>query len=429
MFGRLAATALIGAAMTGAAAAEVGSPRKLSAGEVLTEAKQNGLVVGPAIVDEDLDLGRLVGPTEGAAVVFQNVNFRGRLAGAPKVPLSVVEGSICALEAERSEWSQPADFRAVKFGTARFREARLSAAWTCLECTICRAGFQGTRFGSEATFIRTQFGQPGAEDICRERAPRTCAPTDFAEATFASAARFDHTTFRTAASFDSADFAQGARFPRTSASASLSFIGTRFRHDAEFRDCRLASVYFGPDGGSTTATTNEATEFATRADFRGCVFTGIVSFNGATLGGDALFARAVAAGPTFSLLDTSSARALDLRGLVLSNPGAKLRLDAIAADAVRLDWDELGPAVLRAQGDLTPDQRASMLEALERRLSGQGDGEAARKVGFESKKERRAHRPLCEGEQPGACLVGEAEWWLWTLPTRNGSDHDELTRP
>jgi len=171
MFGRLAATALIGAAMTGAAAAEVGSPRKLSAGEVLTEAKQNGLVVGPAIVDEDLDLGRLVGPTEGAAVVFQNVNFRGRLAGAPKVPLSVVEGSICALEAERSEWSQPADFRAVKFGTARFREARLSAAWTCLECTICRAGFQGTRFGSEATFIRTQFGQPGAEDICRERAP------------------------------------------------------------------------------------------------------------------------------------------------------------------------------------------------------------------------------------------------------------------
>lgn len=267
MFGRLAATALIGAAMTGAAAAEVGSPRKLSAGEVLTEAKQNGLVVGPAIVDEDLDLGRLVGPTEGAAVVFQNVNFRGRLAGAPKVPLSVVEGSICALEAERSEWSQPADFRAVKFGTARFREARLSAAWTCLECTICRAGFQGTRFGSEATFIRTQFGQPGAEDICRERAPRTCAPTDFAEATFASAARFDHTTFRTAASFDSADFAQGARFPRTSASASLSFIGTRFRHDAEFRDCRLASVYFGPDGGSTTATTNEATEFATRADF------------------------------------------------------------------------------------------------------------------------------------------------------------------
>ncbi len=150
------------------------------------------------------------------------------------------------------------------------------------------------------------------------------------------------------------DFAQGALFPCMSASASLSFIATRFRHDAEFRDCRLASVYFGPDGGGTTATTSAATEFATRADFRGCVFTGIVSFNGATLGGDALFARAVAAGGTFSLLDTSSARALDLRGLVLSNPEAKLRLDAIAADAVRLDWDELGPAVLRAQADLTP---------------------------------------------------------------------------
>ncbi len=176
MFVRLAATAPIGAAMAGAAAAEVGAPRKLSAGEVLAEARQNGLVVGPAIVDEDLDLGRLVGPTEGSAVVFQNVNFRGRLAGAPKVPLSVLEGSICALEAERSEWSQPADFRAVKLGSARFREARLSAAWTCLECTICRAGFQGTPFGGEATFIRTQFGQPSAEDICRERAPRTCTP-------------------------------------------------------------------------------------------------------------------------------------------------------------------------------------------------------------------------------------------------------------
>jgi hypothetical protein len=355
-------------------------------------------------------------------VVFQNISFRGRLVGAPKVPLSVIEGSICAVEAERSEWTQPADFRAVKLGTARFREARLAAAWTCLECTICRAGFQGTRFGSEATFIRTQFGQGSAEDMCRGRAPRTCASSDFAEATFAGAARFDHTTFRTSASFDSTDFAQGARFPRTSATASLSFTGARFRHDAEFRDCRLASVFFGPDSANTASTTSEATDFATRADFRGCVFTGTVSFNGAMLGGDALFARAVAAGPTFSLLDTSSTRALDLRGLVLSNPAAKLRLDAIAADAVRLDWDELGPAVLRAQADLTPDQRASMLEALERRLSGQGDGEAARKVGFEARKERRAHRPLCEGEQPGACLVGEAEWWLWTLPTRNGSD-------
>jgi hypothetical protein len=58
MFGRLAVTALIGAAMTGAAAAEGGSPRKLSADEVLAEAKQTGLVVGPAIVEEDLDLGR-----------------------------------------------------------------------------------------------------------------------------------------------------------------------------------------------------------------------------------------------------------------------------------------------------------------------------------------------------------------------------------
>jgi hypothetical protein len=413
--------ALIGAAMTGAAAAEIGPPRKLSASDVLAEAARTGSVVGPATVEEDLDLGRLVGPAEGAPVAFQNINFRGRLVGAPKVPVSVVEGSICAIEAERSEWTRPADFRTVKVGSARFREARLSAAWTCLECTICRAGFQGTRFGNEATFIRTQFGEP-AEGICPGPAPRTCAPSDFAEATFASAARFDHTTFRTPASFDSADFAQGARFPRTSATESLSFIGTHFRHDAEFRDCRLASVYFGPDSANTASTTNEATGFATRADFRGCVFTGTVSFNGAMFEGDALFARTVAAGRTFSLLDTSSARTLDLRGLVLSNPEAKLRLDAIAADAVRLDWDELGPAVLRAQDDLTPDQRASMLEALERRLTGQGDGEAARKVGFEAKKERRAHRPLCGGEQVGACAVGEAEWWLWTLPTRNGSD-------
>jgi hypothetical protein len=263
---RIATAALIAAAMAGGAPAAERASRKLAASELLAEAARTGLIVGPTEVEEDIDLARIVGPSSSATVTFQEVNFRGRLVGAPRVPLSVIEGSICAIEAERSEWTRRIELRGVALGTVRLRDARLEAPWACLECTVCRAGFESARFADQANFIRTRFGwNDTVRMICRGPAQPVCAQSDFAEAIFAGAARFDSATFQTAGSFDGADFGQGARFPRASATAPLSFIGARFRRDAEFRDCRFAGTYFGPLTGNTAATTEEVTEFASRS--------------------------------------------------------------------------------------------------------------------------------------------------------------------
>jgi hypothetical protein len=63
-----------------------------------------------------------------------------------------------------------------------------------------------------------------------------------------------------------------------------------------------------------------------------------------------------------------------------------------------------------------------MLESLEQRLGQQGDARAARQVRFEAEQQRRLLDTADCGPHLGACLASEAEWLLWTYPTRNGSD-------
>jgi hypothetical protein len=68
-----------------------------------------------------------------------------------------------------------------------------------------------------------------------------------------------------------------------------------------------------------------------------------------------------------------------------------------------------------------------MFEALSRRLEAQGSARWARVVAFEAEQGRRTRRAVwCSDKSAGTCLTGEAEWWLWTLPTRNGSDPTAL---
>jgi hypothetical protein len=214
---------------------------------------------------------------------------------------------------------------------------------------------------------------------------------------------------------------QGARFPRLTATAPLDFIGVRFRGDVEFRDCRLERVDFGAAAGSSGGS-HEASEFGARADFRGCTFGGLLRFDNSVLTGDALFSRASIAGDVASFRGVLGAHSLDLRGLTLKSQQARIVLDATAADLVRLDWQTLGPSVLRGAQELPASERLPMLEGLEQRLEQQGDARAARQVEFEAARERRLQGNSGCDDGLGACIASEAEWLLWTYPTHNGGD-------
>ncbi len=332
----------------------------LNAADVVAEIAATGRIDGPATVDDDLDLGRLsevAGKTPGG-MVFNDVRFRGRLTGAPSVRLRIQGGSVCRIEADGLAWPQAVDIRGATIGAARFRSARMRGSWTCFECAICRTNFEEVQFAVEASFTGTRFGAPIDADLCREATAAAAGTTNFAEASFAATARFDRAAFQTPASFDGAEFRDTARFARATATQGLSAIGTRFRRDAEFRDCVLNNAYFGPDTRASGQTTFEATEFAARADFRGCRFAGATHFDAAVFAGDALFTRARFTGPDLSFLGTLAAHAIDLRAATLSNPAARLALDATAADAIRLDWDSAGDAILRALPALPAEQRA-----------------------------------------------------------------------
>ncbi len=419
---RLAAqgVALIAAVL--AARALAAEPPVLGADELAAALRQNGRA-GPAVIDEDVDLSRLKGPADAAdpAIELRDVRFRGRLRGAPAAPLRMVGGSICALEAQGAVFAHPLDLQGVAIGAARLARARLGAAWTCLECRFCRANFEQAKFLEGATFTGAAFGEPPPGGLCREPIAAGCGAADFAEARFAGPARFDRTSFRAGASFDAAEFRDSARFARSAAAGPIGFLGARFRRDAEFRDCAFADAYFGPsiERPAIVATT----EFAGRADFRGCRFGGAARFDEAVLAGDALFGRARFSGPVASFRGVLASRSLDLRGTVVDRPDAAVELDPTAADAVRLDWDTLGPPVLRG---LPAEARAATLDSLSRRLDDAGESRAALAVGFEAKRVRRRQEALCGDDSLGGCAASEAEWWLWTWPTRNGSD---LTLP
>ena len=404
-----------------APAASNADPRTLSAAEFLAEVASSGRVSGPAIVDDDIDLSSLSSATvpAGKAILFDRIHFRGRLSGTPTVRLRFQGGAICRIEAEGSTWPQAVELQSVTIGTARFREARLRSTWICFECTVCRANFEGARFADEASFTGTHFGVSVGAELCADAGPRTCGAANFAETSFAALTRFDRAQFQTRASIDGAEFRDSARFPRITAPHGISAIGTRFRRDAEFRDCTLTDASFGPDSRASDHTTVEATEFGARADFRGCRFDGTTHFDAAVFTGDALFARARFAGPKASLLGVLAAKSIDFRAAILFDPIA-LALDATAADAIQIDWDVAGSSILRALPALPLDQWGPTLDALSRRLGEHGDARAALRVAYEAKRARRGHR--CVEDSLVGCAAAEAEWWLWTWPTRNGSD-------
>lgn len=400
---------------------EVPSARNLRAREVLAEVRRVGGIAGLAVVDDDVDLSLLRAPTTFGPqpIVFSDVRFRGRLSGTPRHPLRFEGGSVCVVEADASGsgWPHSVEFRSATLVYLRFRGARLDGAFSCVHCKVCQAGFEDAQFAGEATFTGTRFSEPGSGEACVRSAPKMCRPADFSEATFASTARFDRTKFREGASFSGAEFRGSARFPSVVAHGPLWFIGVRMRSDAEFRDCTLTGVYFG----DARAATYEATEFASRADFRGCKVAGPVRFDDAVFMGDARLARARISSDLLSFRGVLASQPLDVRGMSFAEPHARILLDATAADALRLDWDALGAAVLRGVAELPGEERVPVLEALARRLQADGAVRSAREVAFQVEHQRRSASG-CEAVTWGACIAEHLEWWVWTRPTRNGSD-------
>jgi uncharacterized protein YjbI with pentapeptide repeats len=391
------------------------SVRTWSAKEVVSEVARTGQL-SSAEVDDDLDLSRLDPPADKGRIKFSQVTLRGRLLGTPRYPLVIEQSSVCTLgpSSEGAIW-QDVQLHWVSIARVQLDRAHLGGQFSCVNCILCRADFVGSTFDQDASFVETtRVGANEAAGACVRRRPVTCAPADFTDAIFRSTARFDGVEFVAGARFEDTEFQASARFPRAFSGQPIRFVGARMRGDADFRDCRLAGLEFGLE----TPGSYESSSFAARADFRDCTFSGPVRFDNAEFRGDTTFARARLQSEILSFRGVLASKPLDLRELAVE-PRTKLLLDAMGADTLRVSWGALGPAVLRGARDMAEAPRVAMLDALSSRLAADGSPRAARVVAFESE---RCHRPEKCGERWGSCLLGEAQWWLWTLPTQNGSD-------
>ena len=384
--------------------------RVLSAADVVAEIAATGRIEGPTTVEDDLDLGRLseaAGKSPGG-MVFNDVRFRGRLTGAPSVHLRIQGGSVCRIEADGLAWPRSVDIRGATIGAARLPIRRGCVARGRVS-SARSAGPTSRRCNSP-----TRPVSPVHVRCCdRTRAVPQVGATCLRHRQLRRGVVCCHCAVRSRRvvdSFDGAESRDAARFARASATQGMSAIGTRFRRDAEFRDCVLTDAYFGPDTRASGQTTFEATEFTARADFRGCRFAGTTHFDAAVFAGDALFTRARFTGPDLSFLGVLAAHAIDLRAAGLSDPTARLALDATAADAIRLDWDSAGDAILRALPGLPAEQRVSTLDALSRTLDSQGETRAGLRVAFAAKQARRDQQAsICGDDSVAGCAAGEAE--------------------
>lgn len=396
----------------------------LTASQARDEVRSTGHIIGPAVIDEDVDLSQFRAQ-KGAMtspILFSDVEFRGSVKGVPNRPLKFVGGSICSLQYPRGvPWRHAIEMIQVEIGAIHAAQSVHEGDFSCIRCRICSVTFERARFGGDATFTGTEFGERPDREICVIRTPTSCPFVTFSGATFVGAGRFDAATFHTRTNFHGAIFEKQARFPEVEADRSINFIGVRAKGRAEFRGCRLTGASFGQTEDAHSS--DEVTEFGAQADFRRCVFTGNTIFDQTVFDGDALFLRAVVSGSGLSFRGAYASRTLDLTGIRFEHNRGGLTLDANAADSVRLDWDAVGPRVLRGEEILPVQDRARMLRALSRRLNSLGAPVQARVVGFEARREERTERETtCEGKSSGECLAKEAEWWLWTLPTRNGTD-------
>lgn len=367
-------------------------------------------------VNEPIDLGKL---HTGHAVTFTDVRFCGGLLGPAAAPVTVEGGEISTIKTERQMWVEPVLLQRTQIGHILLGDAVLDQ-FGCADCGIRYASFPRTRFKKGANFSNTRLGQnKRSGDATAERPPCGLSSDEarlvtFREAIFEGPAYFDHAVIdvelalnetRVRPNFGSAVFQQVAQFSDVKGS-SIYFGGATFRGPAVFARCDLTNVQFGKDRESAT--------FDATVDFSGCTLRSGASFRNVIFLADAWFAHA----QLFGRADFGGvlpSRSLDLRG-AKAKPDtltdAEIILGAASAEAARFAWDDLGPAIKLGTTDV------DAIEALSRNLAAHDEPQAALALSYQAKTVRRAERK----DQPLADRLGhEAEWWLWTWPTANGS--------
>jgi uncharacterized protein YjbI with pentapeptide repeats len=367
-------------------------------------------------VNEPIDLAKL---HAGHAVTFIDVRFCGGLLGPPAAPVTIEGGEISTIKTAGQIWVVPVLLQRTRTGNILLGDAVLDQ-FGCADCSIRYASFLRTRFKKGANFSNTRLGHSKKSGDAQPERPPCGLNSDeawlvtFREAVFEGPAFFDHavidgervpteTTGRP--SFGSAEFQQVAQFSDVKGS-SIYFGGATFRSQAVFTRCDLTDVQFGKDQESAT--------FDATADFSGCTLRGGATFRNVIFLADAWFAHA----QLFGRADFGGvlpSRSLDLRGAKAkpdTRTDAAIVLGAAAAEAARLAWGNLGPAIKLGTTDV------DAIEALSRNLAAHDEPQTALALSYQAKTIRRAERT----DQPLTDRLGdEAEWWLWTWPTANGS--------
>jgi hypothetical protein len=352
----------------------------------------------PTILAEDVRAHLAEGPLE-------NVRIIGTidLADLHGVDLRLNGVEVDSFRAASMRWRGMAVFEDVKVRRwVDFRGTIFSQGWTCRFC----------QFSDDVIATRAIFEGP-LEMIAARFDKHAVAYFDAAQ--FKDVAGFQGTQFGHQALFTNSVFEQDVSFVKTFG-AKAYFAGSQFRADLEMRSCCFDHLQFGVNSSSATdsfGAVELVTLFAGAIDLRRCKL-GYAGFERTFLNG-VLLAR----GATFGshglafVGATASAELIDLRGAKFIGP---LFLKDALLPGLRLNWTEASSALQAAKAD------ATVYEAVAARLQDAGAQLDSRRADYLAKRENWQTWPNNENDP----LVTLAEWWIWTLPTVNGTN---LVRP
>lgn len=356
----------------------------------------------------DVDLARLRGPAGAREIRLRNVVLRGRLynsGNGPALPLAIDgESQIERIDLTRTRLRAGLVIdNSTLIGLAHFDHAQFDGPFV-LRASVVKGGavFRGAQFNGPVEIVDSTFEEPQG----------LRGGISFADAHFASTARFDRSRFAGSVRFDGSRFGDDVAFRRLVVSGDASWRAVTFAGDAEFRFCELGAVDFGD--------ADQMSVFGKLGDFRGCKMKS-AKFDYIDWRGDAMLVNLDVSG------DLSLRNAL-LRGARSDWSGLRVGgaflLEGTQVVALRLRWFDLEKALMRQPADKAtqlaePD--IATLRMLHRQLLTLKQDDEAVEVGAliadRSLRERVARPDTPLLERPVLWL----EQWLWGWATGYGT--------